>query len=208
MRIKKLVLLPLAIVALAVGALAVATASGTTTPKWYVGGTELSGSETLGGLAEPSNLTVAGVSTKCEHSYYVAKILNSGGLGKGEVTYLPLYGCSASGGGCTLAKIEPTKLPWPMHTVFVGTTPYLVIEGVHILTAYEGASCALKGTSEAIGSLGGKIENSTQKTVFNSASASATGTSLKVGTTSVGFEGSYSEEAAGPEHKGQLVEAK
>ena len=204
---KKRFLLATAIGMLAIGAFAVSSAVGAGSPKWYVGGSELSGTETLGGLAEPSDLSVAGVSTACAHSYYYGKIFNSSGVGKGEITELPLYGCSANA-GCTLSKLEPKKLPWPMHTVFEGTKPYLVIEDVAIETVYTGSSCALKGTSEVTGSMGGEIVNSSQKTIFNSASASAVGASLKVGSTTVAFEGSYTEEAVGPEHKGQLVEAK
>jgi hypothetical protein len=204
---KRLLMLVIPAALAAAAFTALTAASATSNPKWYVGGTELKTTETLGGLAEPSNIKLAGVNTKCEHSYYVAKIFNSGELGKGEVTYLPLYGCAADS-SCTLTKLEPKKLPWAMHTVFVSTKPYLVIEGVGLETTYTGSSCPLKGTGELTGSLGGLIENSTHKTVFSSASASATGTSLKAGTNTAEFTGSYTIEAVGPEHAGQTVEAK
>jgi hypothetical protein len=41
---------------------------------------------------------------------------------RGIVTNLPLYKCSANA-NCTLAKLEPTKLPWKMHTVYEETKP-------------------------------------------------------------------------------------
>ncbi|HEY3959124.1 MAG TPA: hypothetical protein VGL68_01290 [Solirubrobacteraceae bacterium] len=200
-----MLIIPAAVAAATFTAFTVASAS--SAPKWYVGGSELKTTETIGGLAEPSDLTVAGVSTKCEHSYYVAKILNSGELGKGEVTNLPLYECSANA-NCTLAKLEPTKLPWKLHTVYEESKPYLVIEGVAIATEYTGSSCAIKGKAEVTGSIGGLVENSTHKTVFSAASAQATGASLKVGTATVEFTGSYTVEAVGPEHAGQTVEAR
>jgi hypothetical protein len=184
-------------------------ASASSAPKWYIGGTELKSgeSETIGGLAEPSDMTVAGVSTKCEHSYYVAKIFNKGELGEGEVTDLPLYECSANA-NCTLVKLEPTKLPWKLHTVYEETKPYLVIESMTLATEYTGSSCAIKGKGEVKGSIGGLVENSTHKTVFTAASAKATGASLKAGTASVEFTGSYTVEAVGTGHAGQTVEAK
>lgn len=200
-----MLIIPAAVAAVTFTAFTVASAS--STPKWYVGGSELKTTETIGGLAEPSNMTVAGVSTKCEHSYYVAKIFNSGELGKGEVTNLPLYECSGNA-GCTLAKLEPTKLPWKLHTVYEETKPYLVIEGMTLATEYTGSSCAIKGKGEVTGSIGGLVENSTHKTVFSAASAKATGASLKAGTASVEFTGSYTVEAVGPEHAGQVVEAR
>jgi hypothetical protein len=200
-----MLIIPAAVAAATFTAFTVASAS--STPKWYVGGSELKTTETIGGLAEPSDLTVAGVSTKCQHSYYVAKIFNSGELGKGEVTNLPLYECSANA-NCTLAKLEPTKLPWKMHTVYEESKPYLVIEGMTLVTEYTGSSCAIKGKGEVTGSAGGLVENSTHKTVFSAASAKATGASLKAGTASVEFTGSYTVEAVGPEHAGQAVEAR
>jgi hypothetical protein len=200
-----MLIIPAAVAAATFTAFTVASAS--STPKWYVGGSELKTTETIGGLAEPSDMTVAGVSTKCEHSYYVAKIFNSGELGKGEITNLPLYKCSANA-SCTLAKLEPTKLPWKMHTVYEESKPYLVIEGMTLATEYTGSSCAIKGKGEVTGSIGGLVENSTHKTVFSAASAKATGASLKAGTASVEFTGSYTVEAVGPEHAGQTVEAR
>jgi hypothetical protein len=204
---KRLLLVPVAAAAIALIAFTVTAATASTTPKWYVGGNELTVNESYGGVSEPSSMSAAGVTTKCEHSYYVATIFNSGGLGKGELTSLPLYECSANA-GCTLSKLEPKKLPWPMHTVFEGTKPYLVIEGVTLEAVYSGFFCVLSGTHEVTGSVGGLLENSTQKVVFNSSSASATGASLKTGFLSVEFNGSFTAEDVGPNYRGQLVEAK
>jgi hypothetical protein len=194
----------LAIVAITVGQ---APASGT--QKWYLGGTALSGtsSETLGGLATPSTLVAAGVTTTCQNAFYIAKATNSSGIGGGSITSLPLYECSANA-SCTLTKVEPTHLPWTMTTTTVASKPYVFIEGVTLSVSYTGASCPLAGSSEVKGSIGGLYENSTQKTVFNSASATATGASLKDGTTNVSYTGSYTVEAVGTEHTRQTVELK
>jgi hypothetical protein len=206
---KRLLMLIVPAVVAAATFTAFTVASASTNPKWFIGGTELKAgeSETIGGVAEPSNMTVAGVSTKCAHSYFVAKVLNKGELGEGEVTSLPLFECSANA-NCTLAKLEPTKLPWKLHTVYEESKPYLVIEGVTLATEYTGSSCAIKGKGEVKGSIGGLVENSTHKTVFTAASAKATGASLKSGTASVEFTGSYSVEAVGTGHAGQTVEAR
>lgn len=199
------VLLPaLAAVGLAMASIAPAAS----TPKWYVGGQELTETETLGGVAEPSSLKAIGVTTQCQHSYYVANLFNSSGLGKGELTYLPVYGCTASGQNCVLNKVEPTKLPWPMHTVFEGTKPYVVIENVTIEASYSGWGCPLYGTHVMTGSLGGALENGSQKTVFNAATAQATGAALKSGFIAVEFTGSYNVEMVGPERRGEVVEAR
>jgi hypothetical protein len=207
MRTRKLWSLAAVLAVVASGAIAVSAASGSTTPLWFIGGSELSGTETLGGAAEPSTMSAAGVTTQCQHAYYVASIFNSSGLGKGEVTALPFYECSAND-GCTVASVEAKGLPWQMHTVYEESKPYLVIEGVKLEVTYEGSSCPLKGTSEVTGSVGGQVYNAAQETVFDSASASATGASLKDGTTSVAYEGTYTEEAVGPEHHGEIVEAR
>jgi hypothetical protein len=211
MKSTKRKLLLLAPAVLVVGALGIGlsmnAASAGTTPKWYVGGNELTVHESYGGVAEPSTMTAAGVATTCEHAYYVASIFNSGGAGKGELTSLPLYGCSANA-GCTLTKNEPKKLPWQMHTEFVGTKPYLVIEGVHIETSYTGTLCVLAGTHEVTGTLGGALENSTQKVVFDKATQEATGSSLKSGTNSVEVTGTYTAEDVGYNYRGEPVEAK
>ncbi len=179
-----------------------------TSPRWYVGGAELSGAETYGGVAEPSSMSVAGVTTTCRHAYYVASIFNSGGLGKGEVTSLPSYECSASGAGCELAKAEAKKLPWPARTVFVEGRPYLVIEGVDIETSYNGAACPLKGTQEVTGSVGAALENGKQRVVFSRASATATGASLRAAGSAVEYAAAYTAEDVGPSHHEQVVEAR
>ncbi len=203
-----LLLLPVAASAVVVLVATVGFAAASSSPKWYVGGSELNETETLGGVATPSSLKASGVTTECQHSYYVASIFNSGGLGKGELTYLPVYECSASGHNCTLNKVEPKKLPWPMHTVFEGTKPYIVIEDVSIEASYSGFGCPLSGTHEITGSMGGALEDASQTTVFSASTASATGASLKSGFVSVEFNGTYNVEMVGPEKRGELIEAK
>jgi hypothetical protein len=208
MKIKKRLLLLLVPAVISLAAALAVVAGATSNPKWYINGSELSGTETYAGVAEPGTMTAAGVTTKCEHSYYDAKIFNNAGAGKGEVTYLPLYECSASGNNCTLTKIEPKKLPWSLHTVFVESKPYIVIEGVSIEVSYSGFGCPLWGTHEVTGSLGGAVENSTQKVVFNKASQEATGSSLKSWPYTVEVSGTYTAESVGPEHRGQVTEAR
>jgi hypothetical protein len=208
MRIRKILPLLLLSAAIATGGWTATSAPASSTPRWYVGGSELTGTESYGGVAEPSTMTAAGVTTKCKHSYYVANISNGSGLGKGEVTSLPLYECTASGGNCTLTKDEPKKLPWPMRTEFVNAKPYLVIEGVSIEVSYTGFGCPLFGTHEVTGTLGGSVENATQQVVFNKASEEATGASLKSWPYGVEVSGTYTAEDVGPNHRGQLVEAK
>jgi len=206
---KKLLLLVPGAAAAVLVTMAVGFAAASSQPKWYIGGSELKESETLGGVAEPSALKADGVTTECQHSYYVAEIFNSGGIGKGSLTSLPVFNCSAAGHNCTLNKVEPTNLPWAMHDEFVGTKPYVVIEGVDIEVSYSGFGCPLLGTHQVTGSIGGALEAGSQTTVFNAGTASATGTSLKaLGFVPVELTGTYDVEMVGPEKKAQLIEAK
>jgi hypothetical protein len=200
---KYAVLLALAAVMLAsVTTTAVANAS----PIWKFNGTELSGNETIVGAAISSKLTIPGATTECAHFLYNMKIKNTTGAGKGEITELPLYECVASG-ACTVQSIAAEKLPWPTHlTTVTGKGDYLIIESVQVGIKYTGAECALSGTLTVVkGTAGGLINNTEQTATFNKATFEATGTALKVGSSTVEWNGLFPTEAF-EAHREQTLE--
>ncbi len=187
------VLLALAAVALAS---IIMSATASASPVWKFNGTELSGNETIVGAAISSKLTIPGATTECTHFLYNMKIKNSGGAGKGEITELPLFECKASG-ACTVESIAAEKLPWQTHlTTVAGKGDYLVVEGVQVGIKYAGEECVLsEGLTVVKGTAGGLINNTEQTATFNKASFEATGTSLKVGSSSVEWNGLFPTEA-------------
>lgn len=192
----------LVVVALASASMAAAASAA---PVWKFNGTELTTNETVVGAAISSKLTIPGATTECEHFLYNMKIKNSLGTGKGEITELPLYECKASG-ACTVESIAAEKLPWPTHLTTVSGKDYLIVEGVKVGIKYAGELCALSGTLTIVkGTAGGLIENSAQTATFNKATFEATGTSLKVGSTSVEWTGVFPTEAF-ETHREQLLE--
>jgi hypothetical protein len=196
------VVLALVIVALA-GATMSAAASAA--PIWKFNGAELVGNETVVGAAISSKLTIPGATTECAHFLYNMKIKNVAGAGKGEITELPLFECVA-GGACTVESIAAEKLPWPTHLAAFGGKDYLIVEGVKVGIKYAGELCALSGFLTIVkGTAGGLIENSAQTATFNKATFEATGTSLKVGSTSVEWNGVFTTEGF-ETHREQLVE--
>lgn len=174
-------------------------------PVWKFNGTELSTTETAVGAAISSKLTIPGQTTECAHFLYNMKIKNSGGAGKGEITELPLYECKTLTASCNVESIAAEKLPWPIHLTTVGTKDYIVVEGVHVGIVYSGALCALEGLVPVTGSAGGVIENTAQTATFNKTTMEATGTSLKVGSSSVEWNGVFTTEAF-ESHREQLIE--
>jgi hypothetical protein len=173
-------------------------------PVWKFNGTELVGNETVVGAALSSKLTVPGATTECAHFLYNMKIKNSAG-GKGEITELPLFECTASG-SCTVESIGAEKLPWPTHLETIAGKDYLVVEGVKVGIKYAGALCALSGTLTIVkGTAGGLIENATQTATFNKASFEATKTALKVGSSTVEWTGVFPTEGF-ETHREQLLE--
>jgi hypothetical protein len=181
-------------------------AAASAAPVWKFSGTELVGNETIVGAAISSKLTVPGATTECAHFLYNMKIKNAEGTGKGEITELPLFECTASG-SCTVESIVAEKLPWPTHLVtIVGKGDYLIVEGVKVGIKYAGPLCALSGTLTIVkGTAGGLIENANQTATFNKASFEATGTSLKVGSSSVEWTGVFTTEGF-EVHREGLVE--
>lgn len=193
MKPRKSILLLATVAALICSAAATATANAS--PAWKFNGTELTGSETAVGAALSSSLTIPGVTTECAHFLYNMKISNSAGTGKGEVTELPLYECSTQTKTCGVESITPEKFPWPTHLVTVSGKDYIVIEKVEVKIIYNGALCAFSETPVILkGSAGGVIENTAQTATFNKTTFTATGTSLKVGATSVEWNGVFPTE--------------
>jgi hypothetical protein len=195
MKARKSILMLAMLAALMLSAAAAATANAA--PAWKFNGTELSGKETIVGAAISSSLTIPGVTTECKHFLYNMKIWNSGGTGEGEITELPLYECSTQTKTCTVESITAKKLPWPTHlTTIAGKGDYLVVEKVEVEILYGGALCAFEGSPVILkGSAGGLVENTTQTATFDKATFEATGTSLKVGATSVEWKGYFPTEA-------------
>lgn len=193
MKIRRNILLLATVVALVCSAAAAGTASAA--PAWKVNGTELTGSETAVGAAISSSLTIPGVTTECKHFLYNMKISNSAGTGKGEITELPLFECSTQTKTCGVESITAKKLPWPTHLVTVSGKDYIVIEKVEVEIIYNGELCAFSETPVILkGSAGGVIENASQTATFNKTTFTATGTALKVGATSVEWNGLFPTE--------------
>lgn len=198
-RASTLVLALVAVLAIGAGASAAANAS-----VWKFNGTELSGNETIVGAAISSKLTIPGATTECEHFLYNMKIKNSAGSGKGEITELPLYECKTSSAVCTVKSIEAEKLPWPTHLTTVAGKDYLIVEGINVSIVYAGERCSL-GHVRVSGTAGGVIENIAQTATFSKTTFEATGTSLKVGSSSVEWNGVFPTEAF-ETHREQLLE--
>jgi hypothetical protein len=179
--------------------------AGRAAPGCRFNGTELSGNETVVGAAISSKLTIPGATTECEHFLYNVKIKNLEKAGKGEITELPLFECKASG-ACTVESIAAEKLPWQVHLTTVSSKDYLIVEGVKVGIKYAGELCALSGTLTVVkGTAGGLVENTAQTVTFNKSTFEATGTSLKVGSTSVEWNGVFTTEAF-ETHREQLIE--
>jgi hypothetical protein len=195
-------MLLVSIAAAALGAAGTATAGAA---QWRFGGTLLTGTETIMGTAKPSTLTIPGATTTCEEARLTMKISNVAGAGRGEVTGLAQYECT-TGSNCTVLTIEAEKLPWLAHIVTFAAKDYVVVEGVKIGIHYGGALCALEGLVVVVkGTAGGAFDNATSKLTFNGPSFTATGTSLKVGSTSVQWTAAFPLEALGP-HSGEALE--
>jgi len=187
-RARTLVLALVALVALSGIASAAANAA-----VWKFNGTELTTTETAVGAAISSKLTIPGATTECEHFLYNMKIKNSSGSGKGEITELPLYECHTGSEICTVKSIAAEKLPWPTHLTTVSGKDYIVIEDVDVNIDYSGELCSL-GRVKVSGSAGGVINNEEETATFNKTTLEATGTSLKVGSSSVEWTGVFPTE--------------
>ena len=194
MKLRKSILLLASVAVLIVSATAAATASAS--PAWKFNATELTGKETIVGAAISSKLTIPGVTTECKHFLYNMKISNNAEKkGTGEITELPLFECSTQTKTCGVASIEAKKLPWPTHLVTVAGKNYIFVEKVEVEIDYSGELCAFAETPVIVkGTAGGEVQNSTETAEFNKKTFEATGAVLKVGATSVEWNGLFPTE--------------
>lgn len=178
------------------------------TPLWKFDGHLLVGSETVLAKATDERFGVPGVPTECAHATMVLEITNdsvSVSGGSARVKEFLNEDCT-SGSVCHVERFEAKKLPWPGHLATVVAKNYLVLEGMEIEVLYGGPECAFAETPVTIkGSAGGVIESATETITFNKASESATGTTLKVGATTVEWDALFVTEAQGA-HKGEALE--
>ena len=177
---------------LLVSAVAGATANAAV---WTFNGTELKSgeNETIVGAAISSSLSVPGATTVCADFLYNMKIKDET-TGKGEITELPLYECTA-GANCTVKSITPENLPWKDHlTTIAGKGDYLFVEGIQVTITYSGEKCAVAGKTRLTGTAAGITENETEKATFNKATFEAAGASLKDASTSVEWKGEFPTE--------------
>jgi hypothetical protein len=187
-------------IGVALAALAVLCAmfatSASAAPAWKFEGKSLEGSEVVLGRAIESSLTIPGLTTKCEDFLYKLTAENASGTGKGSVTELPLYNCTANSTACTVKSIGAEKLPWASHLATVGTTPYIIIEGVKVAIFYAGEECVLGETLVTVtGSAGGSIDNTAETATFNKSTLSASGTELKALSQKIEWNGLFPTEA-------------
>jgi hypothetical protein len=175
-------------------AMFVSTASAA--PAWKFETKSLEGTETILGGALASSMTVPGLTTKCENFLYKLTIENSAGTGKGSLTEVPLYNCTTNSKACSVGTIGAEKLPWASHLATVGTTPYIIIEGVKVAIYYEGEECVLGETLVTVtGSAGGSIDNTNETATFNASTLSASKTELKALSQKIEWNGLFPTEA-------------
>lgn len=175
---------------------AVLASGATASPAWKFNGEELKSTETVLGGALESSLTVPGLTTKCENFLYKLTIENVSGSGKGKVTELPLYNCTANSSACTVGSIGAQALPWSSHLATFSSSNYVVIEGVKVAIYYEGEECVLSETLVTVtGSAGGVINNSTETATFNSSTLAASGTELRALSQKIEWNGVFPTEA-------------
>ena len=174
---------------------AVFASTAAASPAWKFNGTELTKEETIVGGAEKSSLTIPGMTTTCENFLYEIKISNSGGVGKGSVTDLPLYNCTTNT-KCTVQAIAAQKLPWTANLKEISKTNYVVITGIHVNILYGNPLCSLFETEvEVEGTAGGRIDNATESATFDVSSFTATGTKLEAFGNTVEWKGFFPAEA-------------
>lgn len=170
--------------------------SASAAPAWKFEGKSLEGNEVVLGGAIESSMTIPGLTTKCEDFLYKLTVENSAGTGKGSLTELPLYNCTTNSKACKVGTIGAEKLPWSSKLTTVGTTPYIIIEGVKVAIYYEGEECVLGETLVTVtGSAGGSIDNTKETATFNSSTLSASKTELKALSQKIEWNGLFPTEA-------------
>jgi hypothetical protein len=183
---------------------AVLAGSAIASPAWKFNGEELKGTEVMLGGAQKSGLTAWGMTTTCDNFLYEVEISNSGGVGKGNVTDLPLFNCYTNS-TCTVEAIEAESFPWPASLTTVGASNYMVVKEVDVWILYGGWFCPLWGVwANVTGSAGGLITNSTESATFSSSSFEATGTELEALGSSVEWNGFFPAEGF-QWHRGQSL---
>jgi hypothetical protein len=166
-----------------------------TAATWKFNGEELKGTETILGAAEKSGLTAWGFTTTCDNFLYEVEIWNSGGVGKGSVTDLPLFNCYTSS-FCTVEAIEAESFPWPAEVVTTGGNNYMKVKGVDVWILYGGWFCPLWGVwANVTGSAGGLLSNATESATFSPSSFTATGSKLEALGAGVEWNGFFPAEA-------------
>lgn len=174
---------------------AVFAASSSAAPAWKFNGTALTGKEDLLGAAVSSSMTIPGLTTTCEHFLYNMTIENSGGTGKGTLNEMPVYECHTSSPFCTVEAVAAQKLPWPAKLETIASKNYLFIEGVNVNILYGGELCALGETEVPVtGTAGGLLDNTAETATFNASTFTATGAKLKVGGSSIEWNGVFPSE--------------
>jgi hypothetical protein len=183
-----------ALAVLAVLCAALAT-SASAAPAWKFESKSLEGSEVILGGAIESSMTIPGLTTKCEDFLYKLTIENASGTGKGSLTEMPLYNCTTNSKACKVGTIGAEKLPWASHLSTIGTTPYIIIEGVKVGIYYEGPECVLDEVLVTVtGSAGGSIDNSKETATFNASPLSASKTELKALASKIEWNGVFPTE--------------
>ncbi len=175
-------------------------------PTWKFEGEELTGSETITGLAVKSRFSIPEFTITCKTMTYGMTIFNSAGVGNGSLTNLALNNCSTSDQHCTVDSAAAEKLPWPAHLSTVSANNYVVFEGVKISLLFDGPECVLEGILLTItGSAGARYDNPTEIFSLDAASFSATKTALKGFGSAIEWTGDFTTEATGG-HAGQALE--
>lgn len=170
--------------------------SASAAPAWKFESKSLEGTEVVLGGAIESSMTVPGLTTKCEDFLYKLTIENSAGTGKGSLTEMPLYNCTTNSSACSVKTIGAEKLPWASKLTTVGTTPYIIIEGVKVGIFYAGEECVLGETLVTVtGSAGGSIDNTKETATFNASTLSASKTELKALSQKIEWNGLFPTEA-------------
>jgi hypothetical protein len=162
----------------------------------------LGGSESIAGAAVESSLVAPGLKTVCDFSYGMT-ISNSNLKATGKMNEVVISNCRTDSKACTVKSSTAQKLPWSVRGTTVGSTNYVVVEGVKFSILYAGEECALGGVLVAFnGSAGGEYDNLAGTFTFSKASFLATGAAIE-GLTE--WNATFTTEALGP-HKGQLLE--
>lgn len=172
-------------------------------PAWKFNGKALEGNETVAAGPTVLSMTFAGLTTKCETTFFMT-IFNSSGTAKGNFTGANFANCT-TGTACSVESAEAEKLPWPLRGVTISSKNYVVLEGVRVGVLYEGEECVIGGLLvKTTGTAGGLFDNTTSSATFDPSTFKATGTALKALSTSVEWNGLFPFKATGF-HSGQAL---